>query len=163
MRVLAVDPGSTESALALIDERYRPLEFGKRPNTELLELLPELAAGAHVAIELIGHYGTGMPAGRTVFDTCIWTGRFIQALAPEPVELVLRPTVKAHVCGTAKASDANVGQALVDRFAHGAGNHGKGTKARPGFFHGFRADVWQAYALAVQYLDTHGDRTHLAI
>ena len=29
-----------------------------------------------------------------------------------------------------------------------------GTKAEPGWFYGFRADVWQAYALAVYVADT---------
>lgn len=53
-----------------------------------------------------------------------------------------------------KANDATVRQALVDRFAPGQPNHGKGTKAAPGWFHGFRADVWQAYALAVYVADS---------
>ena len=48
-------------------------------------------------------------------------------------------------------------QALVDRFAPGQPNHGKGTKAEPGFFYGFRADVWQAFALAVYAADQLGD------
>lgn len=161
MRTLAIDPGSEHSAYALIDDDYRPIEFGKVYNRELLSKLPWLGQYARIAIELIGHYGTGMPAGRTVFDTCIWTGRFVQQLDPKPVDLVLRPTVKAHLCGTAKAGDAHVTQALVDRFAPGTGNHGKGTKASPGFFYGFRADVWQAYALAVTYADTHGENVTL--
>ena len=40
------------------------------------------------------------------------------------------------------------------RFAHGQPNHGKGTKAQPGWFYGFHADIWQAYALAVYAADT---------
>lgn len=32
-------------------------------------------------------------------------------------------------------------------------NHGKGTKAAPGWFHEFRADIWQAMALAVYTAD----------
>jgi hypothetical protein len=155
MTVLAIDPGNTHSGYALIDEDYRPRHFGKESNTELLMMLPVLALHADVAIELIGHYGTGMPAGRTVFDTCIWIGRFIQRLAPQPAELVLRATVKTHLCGSPRANDANVTNALLDRFAPNERNHGKGTKAAPGFFHGFRHDVWQAFALAVQYQDTH--------
>ena len=37
-------------------------------------------------------------------------------------------------------------------------NHGKGTKANPGWFYGFRADVWQAYALAVYAADNWNER-----
>ncbi len=58
-----------------------------------------------------------------------------------------------HLCGSPRAKDPNVTQALVDRFARGETNYGKGTKKSPGFFYGFSADMWQAYALAVTYLD----------
>lgn len=154
-RILAIDPGNTHSGYALIDRHCRPLDAGKPANETLLRLLPELVHDARPVIELIGHYGTGMPAGRTVFDTCIWIGRFVQVLDPLPVPLILRATVKSHLCGSARANDANVVQALVDRFAYGRPNRGKGTKKDPGFFHGFHHDLWQAYALAVHYADTH--------
>lgn len=36
MRILAIDPGNTESAYCLIDtETYKPLEFGKVENDSL--------------------------------------------------------------------------------------------------------------------------------
>lgn len=156
MRYLAIDPGNEQSAYALTDE-CRPLQVGKIPNPELAALLPILAPQSDlVAIEQIGHYGTGMPAGKTVFDTCRWIGRFelLTEQAGQDAELVLRAKVKTHLCGAAKAKDGNVIQALIDRFAPGERNRGKGTKAQPGFFYGFAADMWQAYALAVYVADT---------
>lgn len=165
MRILAIDPGNIESAYVAIDAgTRRPLDVGKVPNEELLSKLwgstktGWLDPCEPIYIEMIGHYGTGMPAGKTVFDTCVWIGRFIEASGSDQAhgdhaELILRPTVKAHLCGSAKAKDANVAQALVDRFAPGQPNHGKGTKASPGFFFGFRADIWQAMALAVYAAD----------
>jgi len=96
-----------------------------------------------------------MPAGRDVFDTCRFIGRLEHVLITRgtPYELVLRATVKAHHTGSAKAKDSNIIQALVDRFASGQPNRGKGTKANPGFFYGFAADTWQAMALAVYAAD----------
>jgi hypothetical protein len=58
-----------------------------------------------------------------------------------------------HHCHSAKAKDSNIRQALADRFAPGEPNYGKGTKANQGWFYGFSADVWQAYALAVYAAD----------
>lgn len=156
-RLLAIDPGNRESGWCIIDTpTCRPVEFGKTPNDGIITWLRAYALVLdHVVIEQIGHYGTGMPAGRDVFDTCRWIGRFEQTLIDGLVtpELVLRATVKTHLCGTAKAKDSNVRQALVDRFAPGVSNYGKGTKAEPGWFYGFRADVWQAMALAVYAAD----------
>ncbi|WP_207632095.1 hypothetical protein [Occultella kanbiaonis] len=160
--ILAIDPGNTESGWATIDtDSRRPLEFGKTNNGELRRAILagdfENCDGAY--IEMIGHYGTGMPAGKDVFDTCVWIGRFTETIrlttdAPPQPTRVLRPTVKAHHCNSAKAKDSNVIQSLVDRFTPGQGNFGKGTKAEPGWFYGFAKDVWQAYALAVYAADT---------
>lgn len=159
--ILAIDPGNTESAYALIDTDRRPLDTGKIPNAELLQRLLDFtftsaSAIDTVAIEMVASYG--MPVGREVFETCVWIGRFHQAVRTHDpgwpaVDLVYRQPVKLHFCHSTKAKDSNVTRALVDRFTPGAPNYGKGTKAAPGWFYGFRADVWAAYALAVYVAD----------
>ena len=152
--ILAIDPGNTESAFALIDaETRKPIRVDKIPNGKLRAgLMTDLDGIDVVAIEMIASYG--MPVGREVFETCVWIGRFYErSPARADVELVYRRDVKLHHCGSAKAKDANITQALIDRFAYGVPNRGKGTKAQPGWFHGFRADIWQAYALAVLVAD----------
>ena len=156
--LLAIDPGSAESGWVVIDSRdMRPLDHGKLPNADLLSALRYNAIGNMPAvIEMVASYG--MSVGAEVFDTCVWIGRFQQALAHRNgrlPELVKRLPIKVHHCHSAKANDSNIRQALVDRFAAGQSNHGKGTKADPGWFYGFHADVWQAYALAVYAADTH--------
>ena len=152
MSLLAIDPGNRQSAFVVVDDELRPLIFAKVNNDDLITELPHADT---IAIEQIGHYGTGMPAGRDVFDTCRFIGRIEQALISrgDSYELVLRVKVKAHLTGSARAKDSNIRQALVDRFAPGEANYGKGTKAAPGWFYGFHADVWQAYALAVYAAD----------
>lgn len=154
--VLAIDPGNIESAYCVIDAASRrPLLFGKKPNTDVLdEIDDERNPFAVCAVEMVASYG--MAVGADVFETCVWIGRFVQRLtdqAHHPL-LVKRLPIKTHHCHSVKATDANIRQALVDRFALGQPNHGKGTKAAPGWFYGFSADVWAAYALAVYVADT---------
>ncbi|WP_372595679.1 hypothetical protein [Actinotalea sp.] len=156
--LLAIDPGPTESGWVVIDSATcEPTAFGKTPNGELLLALQLTSLGTIpvAVIEMVASYG--MAVGAEVFDTCVWIGRFAQTLTDrtgrEPA-LIKRLPVKTHLCHSAKANDSNVRQALVDRFAPAQPNHGKGTKAAPGFFHGFAADVWQAMALAVYAADT---------
>lgn len=158
--VLAIDPGCTESGYALIDAATcRPIDVGKLSNDVLrARLAAHLALGnlhsvTNVAVEMVASYG--MAVGKEVFETCVWIGRFQEIFASgPPVELVYRRDVKLHHCHSAKAKDSNITQALIDRFASGEPNRGKGTKAAPGWFYGFRADIWQAYALAVYVADT---------
>jgi len=138
-------------------ETYRPLYMAKLDNNDVAEKVDGYLAELEVAtvIEMIGHYGTGMPAGKDVFDTCVWIGRFIEQFVAdsEVVETLPRATVKMHLCNSPRAKDSNVTQALVDRFASQQPNHGKGTKKEPGWFYGFSADMWAAYALGVTYID----------
>jgi len=164
MRVLAIDPGNKESGWVVVDAAtHRPLAFDKTDNDVLLGWLyttgtlgvsrvPEFD---HAAIEMVASYG--MAVGAEVFETCVWIGRYYEAFRRahmSPPTLIKRQPVKLHHCHSPKANDSNVRQALVDRFAPGEKNFGKGTKANPGFFYGFSADVWQAYALAVYAVDT---------
>lgn len=155
--VLAIDPGTTESAYSLCNERYHPLTFGKVGNDVLLRDFGDLAGRADYAvIEMVASYG--MAVGREVFETCVWIGRFTQALRDRHSlipERVTRKTVSRHHCHSNKATDATVRQALVDRFAHGYGNYGKGTKTAPSPFYGFKADIWAAHAIAVWAIDTY--------
>lgn len=153
--LLAIDPGNTESGWVVIDvETRRPVVFGKTPNGELREMLANHHGCTTAVIEMVASYG--MAVGADVFETCVEIGRYVEVLRANGVEpeLVKRLPVKVHHCHSSKAKDSNIRQALVDRFAHGQPNHGKGTKAQPGWFHGFRADIWQAYALAVYAADT---------
>jgi hypothetical protein len=155
--VLAIDPGPTQSGYAYLDtDSYRPLAHAKIPNSELLPMLryrPRAEQPDIAVIEMVASYG--MPVGKEVFTTVLWIGRFFEALdrARVPCELIERMAVKLHFCHSVNAGDATIRQALVDRFATGVGNHGKGTKGAPGWFYGFAQDVWSAYALAVLAAD----------
>lgn len=157
MRILAIDPGNTASGYAVIDSTtYEPDAFGKKENYTFHEMISQgqFANVDRVAIEMVASYG--MAVGKEVFETCVWIGRFEEVFRcgiRVPVDLIYRKDVKLHLCHTTKAKDSNITQALVDRFASGVGNHGKGTVAEPGWFHGFKADIWQAYALAVYAAD----------
>lgn len=154
--LLAIDPGNEESAWALIDTvTCRPHSFGKVPNDDLRQ---RIWRGTffydHAAVEMVASYG--MPVGRDVFETCVWIGRFVEAIVldiRDAPALISRRDVKVHHCHDSRAKDSNITQALVDRFAPGQPNKGKGTKANPGWFYGFAKDVWQAYALAVREAD----------
>lgn len=162
--VLGIDPGDGQSAYALIDsETCRPAEIGIAPNDDLRIMLPALAIGAQaVGVEMIASYG--MPVGREVFETCVWIGRFQERLfeADMGVELIYRREAKLHHCGSVKATDSNIRRALVDQYAPGVSNYGKGSKATPGWFYGFADDIWAAYAVATLVADRRNGRQGVA-
>lgn len=152
--ILAIDPGNAESGIVLIGADYRPIMAKKAPNEDLLEEMTLCIRDFdEVAIEMVASYG--MPVGASVFETCVWIGRFMQRLTDlgKKVERLPRMSVKMNLCHKSTAKDANITQALVDRFAPNEPNKGKGTKKAPGFFYGFKKDIWQAYALGVTYID----------
>ena len=164
--ILAIDPGNEQSGVVLIRERdLKPIVAEKITNEELLdnllmdryESLEESECINHVAIEMIASYG--MAVGQSVFETCVWIGRFIQALEDnyynDSLKFIYRKDEKMNLCGSMKAKDSNIVQALIDRFAPNTPNKGKGTKKEPGWFYGFKKDIWQAYAVGVTYHDMY--------
>lgn len=154
--LLAIDPGNVESGYVIIEKATRkPLLFGKVSNKEIMDVIWDEPFDECV-IEMVASYG--MPVGAEVFETCVWIGRFMevagQTVGADNVHRMYRKDVKMDLCGNSAARDSNITRALVDRFAPGASNYGKGTKASPGWFYGFKKDIWAAYALAVTYADT---------
>ena len=150
MRILAIDPGNIESAYVLVDENYNIIDKGKVNNEAMLTIV-EFMLYEELAIEMIASYG--MPVGKEVFDTCVWIGRFWQTSNAVQKSYVYRKDEKMNLCNSMKAKDANIRQALIDRFAMHDFKNGKGTKKNPDWFYEFKADMWAAYAVAVTYLD----------
>lgn len=139
MNILALDPGTYETGWCL----YGPeaIVSGVVPNGEALELVKHSTADV-LAIEMVASYG--MPVGREVFETVVWIGRFQQAWRdPDAVKRITRLEVKSHLCHSAKAKDANIRQALIDKFG------APGTKAAPGRLYGVKSHAWAALAVAV--------------
>lgn len=156
--ILAIDPGNIESGYVLIDkDTLEPLEIGKITNEELMrQIEDEFKCIKHVVIEMIE--SQGMAVGQSVFETCVWIGKFELAcemylgLLPNRI---YRKNEKINLCGSMRAKDSNIVQALIDRFAPNTPNKGKGNKKEPGWFYGFKKDIWQAYAVGVTYYDMY--------
>lgn len=160
MTVLAIDPGPKLSQFVLWDsDRSRVLEHAHLPNNEILSRFSDLSGiyMPKVCIEGIASYG--MAVGAEVFETCIWIGRFQEAWvgwSGQLPEIVYRKEVKLHLCQSLKAKDANIRQALIDRFG------APGTKKHPGKLHGIAKHAWAALALAVTFADREGVAAPLA-
>lgn len=160
--ILAIDPGNTESGYVLVEhdgkEIRKVLNAGKIPNEDMFEVIvPPYDWYDCFAIEMVA--GMGMPVGQEIFDTSFWIGRFWEHVEicgeQRDMKKIYRREEKLYLCGHSQAKDANIRQALVDRYAPGQPNFGKGTKKNPGFFYGFSADMWAAMAVAVTYFDKY--------
>ena len=145
--ILAIDPGTTRSAWVLFDlDEQRLLDFAIEDNADLAAILRINPDETPVVIEKIVSYG--MPIGAETLETVFWSGRFAEAAGPAAVHRIPRKAIVTHLCGSARAKDSNVRQALLDRFGP------QGTKKAPGVLYGVHKDVWAALALAVTWADT---------
>lgn len=152
--LMGIDPGPQQSAFVIFDiEKNNIIDKGKIPNDELLNRIgndvPERPTIDVVAIEMIQSFG--MPVGMETFETVFWIGRFYQVASQclsIKVDRVLRKDIKMHLCGTTRAKDSNIRQALIDRFG------APGTKKAPGLMYGLHKDMIQAFAVAVTYIET---------
>lgn len=148
MTLLAIDPGTTESGFVTMHDG-KLVSADVWPNYLLIERLSDSDPkdGDRLCIEMIASYG--MPVGAEVFQTCVWIGEFKRQwkiATGKEVIFAFRRDIKVHLCGTTKAKDANVRQALIDRFGK------PGTKKNPGPTYGLKSHLWAAFALAV-YVD----------
>lgn len=142
----ALDPGTDQSAFLAI---YPGGEVagGMWVNADLVRQFQDGAYSfGHLVIEEIESYG--MPVGREVFQTVFWAGRFAQAWAcpgQYSWSLLPRKAVKLTLCGSPRAKDANIRQALIDRYG------GPQSVKKGGPLHGIKSHLWAALALAVTY------------
>lgn len=158
--IIGIDPGNEESAYAFLNPDLRPLKFGKMKNQELRDRIFDLISDfrndygrAHeleIAIEMVASYG--MPVGKSVFETCVEIGRLVEMIenwAGKKPTFIYRMEEKVTICHDSRAKDANIRQALIDRFGP------VGTKKEPGWFYGVSKDVWSAIAVGVTYHDKY--------
>ena len=136
--ILSLDPGTTHTAFIQLDHE-KIVDHGHLPNAEIRQVLIGREYD-RVACEMIASYG--MAVGASTFETCVWIGRFIE-VARVDVELIFRKDIKLFLCGTMRAKDANIRQALLDKIGP------QGTKAQPGPTYGIKSHSWAALAVAV--------------
>ena len=149
--MIAIDPGTLESAVVEWDGSKIGV-CAILPNHDLVEHILYRWGTRDIVIERFACYG--MPVGEESIATILWTGRMIQAHKDAPdrhkhnpasTSLIYRREVKMHICQQAKAKDSNIIQALKDRF---------GAKSKTNPITGkLKADMWQAFALAVTAIE----------
>ena len=160
MRILAIDPGPTQSAYVIWQPPIEGLppalyDFGKVSTIEMIQKMQQLDGTknpliSHVAIEMVASYG--MAVGKDVFETVFNIGQFYlyaERVCCWDVARIYRMDIKMHFCHNSRAKDGNIRQALIDRFGP------PGVKKSPGLLYGVSKDVWSALAVAVYFADTH--------
>lgn len=147
MKIIAIDPGDKQSAVVVWDGRVIHDSFILDNETISIWLSDKRNYSPTympVVCEMIASYG--MAVGETVFETCVWIGRFWDR-AGSAFHRIKRKDVKMHLCGSMRAKDSNIRQALIDRFGS------PGTRANPGLTYGLKKDLWAAFAVAVTWHD----------
>lgn len=154
MQILGIDPGPANSTYVLAEFSARSLldtgisicgvsELG---NEDMLEKLRN-TADAIVVCEKIACFG--MAVGKEVFETCEWIGMFRLRLRDSGVnlEMLTRMQCKMNLCQSARAKDANIRQALIDRYGE------VGKRSAPGPLFGIASHAWSALAVAATWHD----------
>ena len=153
--ILAIDPGTEQSGWCVYRADKSISGSGVAKNADMLAMLRVLPFEI-LAIEMVASYG--MPVGKEIFETVRWIGRFQQAWrAPDDVRLVYRRDVKLHLCGSMRAKDPHVWQALIDKLGP------VGTKADPGPLYGVKSHARSAVAVAVTAAHLLETRTNAVI
>jgi hypothetical protein len=149
--ILGIDPGPVTSGVVL----YDPAFAGKVVAADATMGYPELMVCLetsiyferecvpHIACEMIANMG--MAVGKEVFETCVQIGRISWAIERKgrEVQRIKRTDIKLAICGTARAKDPNIRQALIDKIGS------VGTKKNPGPLYGVTSHAWSALAVAV--------------
>lgn len=135
MIVVGIDPGPRESAVVEWDGGT--VVFSADTENDAMQ---EYLQARHVTVACEWIESFGMPVGQSIFQTVFAIGGFAQHAR---LRLIPRRDVKLHLCGSPRAKDGNIRQALIDRFGP------VGTKKSPGPLFGISSHRWAALAVAV--------------
>jgi hypothetical protein len=152
--IIAIDPGSQESAWVIMNG-MDVLDFAKESNERVRAALG--LRDTHDTLLAIEYMrARGMPFSNESIDTMFWAGRFVEAWGGNwaPVD---RKDVKMAVCGSSRATDANIRRAVIDMYPRtGGGNEpAVGIKSDKGPLYGVSGDVWQALAVGLTFQETN--------
>jgi len=161
MRILACDPGDTQSAFVYYEsEAKRPVQWWLEPNDACRKRLVSFDADVFV-VEYTPPYAMKTKGGHAyvpnqVVLTAIEIGRFVETwefVNETNAILFSRLDVKKHLLGRTNGNDTMIRQAIMDRFG-GTREKAIGRKATPGPLFGMKADQWAAFAVAISYYET---------
>lgn len=164
--VLSIDPGTTMSGVCLVrTEDFKPIWFAKLENADVrLQAIRALDANGiqwRDTEAVIERMYNPLSADSNVFLTCEWIGRFdvyMREITGNVTNYIFRYEEYKYLCANIHTrNDKGIKAALVERFAFGQPNYGKGTKDNKGWFYGFVADIWSAYAIAVTHIDKNAE------
>lgn len=156
MKILGVDPGTTQTGWVIYNSVKHSIEdSGVTENEDFLNTLIESLDYDIMAIERIASYG--MPIGAETIRTIEYIGRYWQKTEDikgdkAKVELFYKKVdINPTICGSNKAKDANIRQAIMDMFPKNGGgsNPSVGTSKQPGALYGITTHKWAALAVAL--------------
>lgn len=174
MKIMAIDPGTTESAYVILDDQYQILSADKVGNDVILSIIADAPGLDAVIIEDIeprysstDRSAAGAVMGQSTIETIKAFGRFSwqAALRGLMVGSIFRRDERSCLIPTKrnglpplpetapKHADGQIRASLIRRFARHDQERGRGTKANPDTFYGFCGDMWQAMAVGVTWLD----------
>lgn len=156
MTIIAIDPGTTQSAMLIWDGQVKHAEIS--PNADIRRRIMSLAAEDRpeilMAVEGLSCYGN--PVGKETFETAMFIGRLQEIWEgyAHPLRLVYRRAVMKHLGADKKTradkskSDSRVRRALISKFG-GIQETKKGGK-----LYGITSHLWSALAIAVYAEET---------
>lgn len=174
MKIMAIDPGTTESAYVILDDQYQILSADKVGNDVILSIIADAPGLDAVIIEDIeprysstDRSAAGAVMGQSTIETIKAFGRFswqaslrglmVGSIFRRDERSCLIPTKKNGLPplpeNAPKHADGQIRVSLVRRFARHDKERGRGTMANPDTFYGFHGDMWQAMAVGVTWLD----------
>jgi len=122
-----------------------------------LEVGTKLPKPTYLVMEMVGNYS--QTVGRSTFETCMWSGRFVQKfqqarnglINSRYYTLITRTQSRTNITGTSRCGDAQVNRALLDRLGE------KGTKKNPGAMYGMKSDLYAALAVGLTFKDLEAE------